>query len=149
MKTKIIEATNPGSNGSAGFNWGKFLVLQLDEVEWSVKSVIPCGDPEIQAVQDKYPLLRHIGMSRATVFVIDLQTREGAGFVPGGCAAIDLNQKCVWVCPMYEPFLQWLYGQDLKDVTKLPSLAVLTDAPGDFRGYRRTGEECFADGGGI
>jgi len=145
MKGKIIEATNPTGNGDCGLNWGKFLVLQLDQ-EWTYKSQLPC-DPEFQ--MDKYPLLRHIGFSPKTIFVLDLQTREGAGFVPGGVAVIDLDKHKIWCCPMFSPFLEWLYQQDCSDVTKLPSLVELTGVEGAWQGYRREGVEVFMNGYGI
>lgn len=74
------------------------------------------------------------------IVVLDLQTCEGAIFSPGGYAKNDLNGKHqIWVCPMYEPFLTWLYTQDLSDLDALPSLVDLGDVPTAMRGYRRTG----------
>jgi hypothetical protein len=42
---------------------------------------------------------------------------------------------------MYEPFLTWLYRQDLTDLDALPDLVNLTEqeAPSAMRGHRRTG----------
>ena len=122
MKTKIIEASNGGT-------WGKFLVGRMDE-EWERRSAV---DPE-----DRRGLLGLCQWYHNSILVLDLQTGEGARFNPPGFAAADLNQKHqIWVCPMYEPFLTWLYEQDLSDLNKLPDYVDLPDARGDLYGYRR------------
>jgi hypothetical protein len=72
------------------------------------------------------------------VIVFDLETNEGASFTPGGLASADLNKHQIWVCPMYEPFLEWLYKQDLTELSKLPDYVHL-DAPSAMAGYRRPG----------
>jgi len=124
MKTKLIEATNGERN------WGKFLVGRLDS-EWARKTVIG-GD---------FSLLGSIGWNPQAIIVFDLQTREGAAFRPGGCAKADLEKHRVWVCPLFEPFLVWLYGQDLSDLDKLPEHVDLPDAPFAMSGHRRPGPE--------
>lgn len=127
VKTKIIEATNGG-------NWGKFLVGQMDDWEWSRFSRV---DPE-----DRRRLLGICQWGNRSILVLDLQTGEGARFNPPGFAAADLNQKHqIWVCPLYEPFLTWLYEQDLTDIDKLPDLVNLPLAPGALYGYRRQGQQ--------
>jgi hypothetical protein len=136
MHTKIIEVTN-------GFNWGKFLVGRLDERELLTESLI---DPGAN-------LLRSIGYSPFNVIVIDLQTQEGACFYPRGHAGADLKKHRVWVCPMFEPFLAWLYKQDCHDVRGLPNMVTLTQEE-TFQhtamwGYRRPGAELFEEGAGI
>jgi hypothetical protein len=123
MITKIIEATN-GPN-----NWGKFLIGRMD-AEWSRRSAV-----------SGLPLLREIGWGLEHVWVLDLQTGEGACFMPRGLASFDLNEHRVWVCPLFEPFLTWLYRQDLSDLALLPDSIDLPDAPFAFRGYRRLGPE--------
>jgi hypothetical protein len=40
---------------------------------------------------------------------------------------------------MFEPFLEWLYAQDLSDLGALPRLVELPDAEFSFSGYRRSG----------
>ncbi len=123
MKTKFIEATD-----ATEFNWGKFAVCRFEPEEWMRRT----------AVDNSY-MLAGRGWDRHTVLVLDLQTGEGAMFRPGGYAHADLNTKHqVWVCPMFEPFLTWLYAQDLSDLDKLPALVNLGDVPTDMRGYRRT-----------
>src|SRR5262245_33652018 len=97
MESRFIEVTN-GPN-----NWGKFLLLRFTADDWAYVSKVP-DYPD--------PLLRSIGWGPGAVWVLDLQTREGAAFSPHGVASIDLNTKHqVWVCPMFEPFLVWLYAR--------------------------------------
>jgi hypothetical protein len=73
--------------------------------------------------------------------VLDLETGEGAYFLPGGNARADLREHRVLVCPMFEPFLEWLYAQDVNDITTLPVVLDLPDAPFALYGYRRPGPE--------
>jgi hypothetical protein len=122
MKTRIIEVTNNDQN------WGKFMVMKPD-TEWGRRSKI---DPDLQM-----SLLRYCGWGPEHVWVLDLQTGEGACFAPHGMASADLNKHKVWVCPMFEPFLAWLYQQDLSDLDALPELLNLPDAPFAMSGYRR------------
>lgn len=98
MKTKFIEATD-----ATEFNWGKFMVCRFDAGEWARQSEM-----------DKRSLLLARGWTHAHVLVVDLETGEGAIFRSGGHARADLNEKHqIWVCPMFEWFLTWLYQQDL------------------------------------
>jgi hypothetical protein len=124
MITKIIEATNFDERG----NWGKFMVMKFDS-EWGYRS----------AVVEQTRLIDAVGWSRQHVWVLDLQTGEGACFRHGGRAEYDLNKHKVWVCPLFEPFLVWLYDQDISDLTKLPDKVHLENAPFDMYGYRREG----------
>lgn len=125
MITKIIEA----AQGPEGPNWGKFMLMRFDHDEWQVRSSI---DPEAS-------LLRACGWSHDHLWVLDLQTGEGAFFRPGGSAHADLDKHRVWVCVLFESFLEWLYTQDLRDLTALPDLVELPDAPMGTYGYRRPG----------
>jgi hypothetical protein len=43
----------------------------------------------------------------------------------------------IWVCPMFEPFLTWLYKQP--DPFAIPAHVDLPDAPFAMQGYRRSG----------
>ena len=122
METKIIEVTNNNRN------WGKFMLMRFSQEEWAIQSAIGQGS-----------LLKNVGWNPTQVWVLDLQTCEGAAFVPHGLASADLNKHKVWVCPMYEPFLNWLYEQDLTRLDALPSFLDLPDAEFDFCGYRRPG----------
>jgi hypothetical protein len=75
------------------------------------------------------------------VWVLDLQTREGAAFKLGGSVQADLTKHQIWVCPMYEPFLEWLYQQppDAVMALDLPAFVDLPDAEFAFSGHRRPG----------
>ena len=126
METKFIEATN-------GFNHGKFMVQRIEEKDWYVRSQLP----EYVGA----PLLRTVcGWTDDHVIVFDMQTGEGGIFRMRGNAHHDLDKHKIWVCPMFEPFLEWLLATDqpLKD---LPPLIELPDAPSAMQGYRREGIE--------
>lgn len=128
MKAKFIEATN------SNLNWGKFMVARFTAEEWY----------EPSAINPEHPLslLQQIGWDQNLIWVVDLQTREGAAFRPSPNASpqADLTKHTIWVCPLFEPFLGWLYMQDLRDLDALPSKVDIPDAEFAFRGYRRDGE---------
>lgn len=130
MRTRTVEFTN-------GINWGKFLVGKFDEAEWARRSAIPGAPPT--------PLLRQIGWGGAHVWVLDLQTGEGACFRPGGSASADLEKHQIWVCPMYEIFLKWFYRHPeyWEDIEQLQELIEATDpetmAASALYGRRRPG----------
>lgn len=125
MRTVFIEA-------SQGQNWGKFAVAKFDADEWARPSRMPG--------QEGGSLLQRCGWyGDEYVWVMDLQTAEAAYFRPGGLASADLEKHAIWVCPMFEPFLTWLYKQDLKDLDKLPAYVEIPDAPFALAGYRRRG----------
>jgi hypothetical protein len=63
----------------------------------------------------------------------------GAVFKPGGYAKGDLDKHAVWVCPLFEPFLGWLYAQDSADIEKLPALVKIKSPVSALYGYRRPG----------
>jgi len=129
MKTRVVELTD-------GFNWGKFLVAKFDEAEWSVRSAV-----------DGQRLLRGRGWSERHLFILDLQTGEGAIFLPGGQPKADLDKHAVWVCPMFELFLGWLYARPRHwdDLGSLPALVELTQEEtrghSALWGYRRPGPD--------
>lgn len=126
MKSTIVEVTN-GPN-----NWGKFLLCQYEEKEITYRSRV-----------GGINLFHCIGENHNIVWVLDLQTGEGARFLPKGhgMASIDLEKHRIWVCPLFEPFLNWLYAnpQHHADVRTAPSLVDLPDAPFAISGYRREG----------
>lgn len=133
MKLKFIEATNRVSGGS---NWGKFGVGRFEDAEWAHPSQIR-HDDFLGADMSRTSLLATRGWDRHHVFVLDLQTGEGAMFRHGGLASSDLNTKHqIWVCPLFEPFLTWLYQQDISDLDALPAIVEL-EAPSSMHGYRR------------
>lgn len=122
MQTKFIEVTNKEQN------WGKFLLIRFDKDEWEYKSAFT-----------DHSLLKEVGWSPRNIIVMDLQTGEGARFLPGGYAKSDLDKHQIWCCPMYEPFLTWLYLQDLTDLSQLPNSIDLPNAEFAMAGYRRKG----------
>jgi len=142
MKTYFFEATN-------GFNWGKFAVGYFDDEEWERRSVLP-------AAHDGH-LLSSLGWGRdfryLHMWVLDLQTGEGMYVPVDGSADYQLNGKHqIWVCPLFEPFLHWLYEQDPARLPELAgSLVRLTEeeAPSSLSGYRRqrhaAGRDCLCD----
>jgi len=124
MKLAFIEATN------GPLNWGKFMVARFDD-EFQIPSQV---DPLCHS------LLRGRGWCSRHVIVFDLETGEGAEFLPGGSVKYDLDKHQIWVCPLFEPFLKWLYKQDLTDLSKLPKTVNLPDAEFALSGYRRPGK---------
>lgn len=124
MKTKLIEAT------SNKVNWGKFVLARFEHAEWMQKS----------SVVPTQLLIAGRGWEPRHIWVLDLATGEGAFFMPRGVASEDLKKR-IWVCPLFEPFLDWLYTQDLTDLDMLPSVIDLPDAPNAMQGYRREGPE--------
>lgn len=122
MITHFIEVSN-------GFNWGKFMLGRFDSEEWTARS----------AVEPAQPLIAGRGWTGDHLFVLDLQTGEGAVFRPGGCPRADLRKHQIWVCPMFEPFLEWLYTQDLRTIVTLPKSVELPNAESSMHGYRRDG----------
>jgi hypothetical protein len=123
MQTKFMEVTNNNQN------WGKFILIRFDS-EFEQKSAFTGRS-----------LLREVGWDNGNIIVFDLQTGEGARFKPGGLAVADLEKHKIWVCPMYEPFLNWLYKQDLSDLSKLPDSLDIPDAEFAMAGYRRKGPQ--------
>src|SRR6476620_1982935 len=127
MITKIIEVTNNN------MNWGKFMICRYDTNDWARKVKVQ-DHPNPNDI-----LLRAIGTDPRCVWVLDLQTGEGARFSPNGSPAADLDKHRIWVCPMFEPFLEWLYQQNLDDLSALPDAIDLPNAEFRFYGHRRKG----------
>jgi hypothetical protein len=136
VKTKIIEAVQSREHPG---NWGKFLVSALDG-EWARDSKVhPPGAR----------LLNACGWSSRHALVHDLQTGEGAFFKLGGYAHADLEKHAIWVCPLFEPFLEWLYEQARDsggqlDLDSLPDVVELPAAEFASQGHRRPGPELEA-----
>jgi hypothetical protein len=136
MRTRFFEAVHSIEGGG---NHGKFMVGQFDPEEWerACQVDVLAGLPSRSLLGRRWNPL--------SLLVVDLQTGEGAIFLPGGLASADLHQHQIWVCPLFEPFLAWLYEQDLRDLEALPSVIELPDAPGALYGHRRSGpstEQC-------
>lgn len=131
MITKFFEATQ--YTGKPGLhNWGKFMVGRFEQEEYERRSEVDSPDSRLLSV---------CGWTEHHVWVMDLQTGEGAFFQPHGYAHADLQKHAIWVCPMFEPFLEWLYKQDLTDLDTLPALVELPEAEFALAGYRRPGPE--------
>ena len=125
MQTKFIETTN---TDAGGMNWGKFMVARFTESEWERRSEV-----------GGQIMLAERGWSKDNLLVLDLQTGEGAVFKPKGYAKGDLDKHALWVCPLFEPFLGWLYEQNLTDIEKLPALVKIKNPESALYGYRRPG----------
>ncbi len=127
MQTKFIEAVNRKAHDGRNFNWGKFMIARFTAEEWNRRS------------EEGFPgsLIDQLGWARKHLMIFDLQTGEGAFFKPGGWAKADLDKHKIWVCPMFEPFLEWLYKQNLDDLNALPNVVDLNDS-GALSGYRRS-----------
>lgn len=119
MKTTFVEACNVVA-GKPG-NWGKFMLARFEPEEWDRPPTAPGVPPAL-------PLLETVGWGGRHLLVLDLQTGEGALFRPGGLPSADLEKHALWVCPLFGPFLGWLYRQDLSDLDALPRYVELADA---------------------
>lgn len=132
MITHIIEGTNET-------NYGKFMLARFEEHEWAHRSHLA----DVSAVPDslsRQSVIGARGWSQHHLWVMDLQTGEGALFLPGGSAKADLDKHRIWVCPMFEPFLEWVYRQDLSDLSALPHAVTLVGESALY-GYRRPGPD--------
>lgn len=121
MKTVFVEATSPSGN------WGKFMVGVFDHQELNRRSAV-----------DGSGVVWGRGWRQGHVLVVDLATGEGAIFKMGGLACADLEKHNIWVCILFEAFLEWLYVQP--DPMNLPPLVAL-EVPFAIAGYRRNGRE--------
>lgn len=132
MRTHLVEVTQ---NRESGFNWGKFLLGRFDDNEWD--------HPSDMLGPYAASLIGSQGWGREHMLVLDLATGEGAIFRPGGVARADLDKHKVWVCPMFEPFLEHMYAwiRDGRDAFDLPDVVELPDAQPEMQGYRRQGFE--------
>lgn len=157
MRTRFVEATQGVEDG---FNHGKFMVGLFSFSEWHRPSEIVRRYAELRTgplLNDLHVprLLRRCGWTEQHALVLDLQTGEGAMFFPSGSASADLDKHKVWVCPMFEPFLSWLYEHvrehgwepdaerplDPVWFVRLPEVVELPGAEGALYGYRRGGPE--------
>lgn len=84
-------------------------------------------------------MLDERGWTHRHLLVVDLQTGEGAIFALGGFAKADLDKHKIWVCPLFEGFLNWLYSQKFEQLEELPSVVKLNDPKSALYGYRREG----------
>lgn len=148
MITRFIEAvsTHEGAYG----NHGKFMLALFDEEEWARRSQVEPPVDDWRSDLIGRTQLAQRGWSQDHMLVFDLQTGEGALFRVGGHPRADLDKHAIWVCPLFEPFLTWLYDRWTDDVRtvgadrlssfmkRLPDV-VTFDQPVEFAGYRRPG----------
>lgn len=136
MKTFLFECVQKKDNPG---NWGKFLVGLTDH-EWAMQS-------QVDTLSQPRSILGARGWSPTDILVLDIETCEGAIFSPSGFAPADLVKHRIWVCPLFEHFLTWLYAQ-LEPMDPagwvawfetVPKVVELPDAPFELRGYRRPG----------
>lgn len=127
MKTYVFEGVQ---DHGTPLNWGKFLV-GVPDVEWTRHSEV--------SAYNQVPLLEQIGWTPQHIWVCDLATGEGAWFRLGGHARADLEKHRIWVCPLFEEFLTWLYEQSIETLHLLPRVVELPDAQFSINGYRRLG----------
>lgn len=115
METKIIEADQDN------VSYGTYLLGKFDREEWARPSIMQ-GMPS---------LLHYQGWTGDHILILDL-SRPGVGaiFRCGGVPRYDLEKRRllvdkVAICPLFEPFLEWLYTQDTKDLKALPDTVEL------------------------
>jgi len=138
VKTYIFEATQ---RRGVGPNHGKFMVATFEEHEWAQRCILD-GDQGLDR-----SLVARCGWSRQHVWVMDLQTGEGACFRHGGFAKADLDRHKIHVCVLYEAFLAWLYQQSLDTLSEQSALVTLPDVEPAMYGYRRPGPERLEEAG--
>lgn len=98
MHTRLVEALSEGKNGH-------FMVARFNCEEWTRGA----------AKTDRSVLLSR-GWSLRHLFVLDVTTGEGFLTLHGGDAHADCERHQIWVTSLFEPFLAWLYEQDLLDL---------------------------------
>lgn len=141
MELKFIEAGHPVDENGFGGNWGKFAVGRWTGPELGEKTKYPgCEGQNIASLR---------GWGGDHVWLFDLQTGEAARFHTNNPIPVDVRHQLkthkIWVCPMFEPFMVWLWGHirlhpdwwdTLPRTVELPA-----DTPFDFAGYRRPGPQ--------
>jgi hypothetical protein len=138
MITQFIEATN---FYDGGLNWGKFLLCKFDDRDWSYQATEADG-----ALLSVMPGGRESWNPETSIFVVDLQTGEGSRFDLRTEPVAQLERHKIWVCPLFEPFLKWLFreiqsrppGPGRFELTTLPAVAKFP-ASSALAGYRRAG----------
>lgn len=139
MRRQFIEVSDD-------MNWGKMELQQLEPSDMEVMSLVKAGAPLLTAIETQR---RSSADPLKQVRIWDLQTGEGAVFTParGEDPKAQLDQHRVWVCPLFLPFVRWLFRQDCTDITALPRLVEFPE--GDvchLQGYRRGGPDITAFG---
>lgn len=139
MELKFVEA---GQAPEGGGNWGKFAVARWSTLEMREPTRFPgCEGQFITGLT---------GSPFDHIWLLDIQAGEGALFSINNPIPVDvphqLNEKQIYICPMFEPFMTWLWehirshqGTNLDWFDELPRVVVLPEAPFDLYGYRRRG----------
>ena len=129
-------------------NWAKILLMKFGSEDLLVRSKVS-GDFLLKSVDNNRRV--KTGTNAEKVFVLDLQTEEGAFFFPRkeGNAKDDLESHEIWVCPLYLPFLIWLYANMPKELKEIPKLVEFPKSTHvHYQGWRRPGPE-FPEIGAI
>jgi hypothetical protein len=131
LSAAFVEVSQDPGGQHGGGNYGKFMVARFSDEAWSYAAAIGGGT-----------LLRQEAWCPHHVLVLDVATGEGGLFPLVGIAQDDLKKRKIHVCPLFPPFLDWLYAEHRRtgrlDVTALPAVVALPDAP-DIGPYRRPG----------
>lgn len=123
METRFVEATDTHRG-----LYGKFMLARWTHEEWDRRA-------QMDGTLGQR-LLASRGHDPREFWVVDLETNEGAFFSMNkhGLAASDLMKRRIWVCPLFEGFLQHLYSlDDPWAVEPLVTISHVTDS------YRRPG----------
>jgi hypothetical protein len=137
MKTMFLEA---GHGPAAPGNWGKFMIARYEPHELTEPTRYP-------GCEGRQGIVNQRGWAGDHFWVLDLVTGEGVRFHVGAVPEIDahnaLEEHPVWVCPLFEPMLVWLFkfvgGRPETWWDELPRTIDLPDAPFQLYGYRRSG----------
>lgn len=127
MDTRFIEA-------STYINHGKFMVARFDHEERLATTALP--GMEGQPLFMNSGGLRRLNPDRT--LVVDLQTGEGAEFsLSGGRQeakwALEQKHPRLWICPLFAPFLGWLFDFNIDGLVPLTDLPRHIDLNGKDR----------------
>ncbi len=139
MQLKFVEVGHPVDKDGLGGNWGKFAVGRWTVQELGEKTQFPgCEGQRIASLH---------GWGGDHVWLFDLQTGESARFYINNPVPVDVRSQLknhqIWVCPMFEPFMVWLWSHirlnpswwdTLPRTVELPA-----DTPFEVAGFRRPG----------
>ncbi len=136
MDLKFVEAGHPQDMATGLYgNWGKFAIGRYTNAELREPTRFPgCDGRHVVSLR---------GWGSEHIWVFDLATGEAARFHPVGYAIADLSEHRVWVCPLFEPFLTWLYRFIREHPypqwwDDLPRTVELSEADFAFGGHRRS-----------
>jgi hypothetical protein len=129
MRSYLFESMSRDHRTHA--NWGQFMVLVPDGVEWTWHSHI---------TNSMTPALEEFGWTPGHVIVMDLRTGEAAMYLPGdGEAAKAMTEHRIFTSPQFKYFLEWLYEQDVAHLYQQPNVIELPDVTHHLSGWRDIG----------